>query len=199
MFSDLECDYINPIDLCNKLNQVCCCLFFIHCNFFNIHDLSIVCTSGESGTRISYATLPHLGTMDGLLPQSTFGTLQCWQVSNPLPHFGDVRMPVLMSTPLGSERKITCTTRPRSLGLLADTKRRHFLNWASTFFPSSIPLQVRESDWKLSICTHTEKPGWSLHWLWRASNAIATIYRISVIISAGGGLKMTLERKRGSN
>ncbi|CAG8719592.1 12724_t:CDS:2, partial [Acaulospora morrowiae] len=21
MFSDLECDYINPIDLCNKLNQ----------------------------------------------------------------------------------------------------------------------------------------------------------------------------------
>jgi protein cornichon len=22
MFSDLECDYINPIDLCNKLNQV---------------------------------------------------------------------------------------------------------------------------------------------------------------------------------
>jgi hypothetical protein len=24
MFSDLECDYINPIDLCNKLNQVSC-------------------------------------------------------------------------------------------------------------------------------------------------------------------------------
>jgi len=23
MFSDLECDYINPIDMCNKLNQVC--------------------------------------------------------------------------------------------------------------------------------------------------------------------------------
>lgn len=23
MFSDLECDYINPIDLCNKLNAVC--------------------------------------------------------------------------------------------------------------------------------------------------------------------------------
>jgi hypothetical protein len=22
MFSDLECDFINPIDLCNKLNQV---------------------------------------------------------------------------------------------------------------------------------------------------------------------------------
>lgn len=22
MFSDLECDYVNPIDLCNKLNQV---------------------------------------------------------------------------------------------------------------------------------------------------------------------------------
>jgi hypothetical protein len=26
MFSDLECDYINPIDLCNKLNQVRPCL-----------------------------------------------------------------------------------------------------------------------------------------------------------------------------
>lgn len=23
MFSDLESDYVNPIDLCNKLNQVC--------------------------------------------------------------------------------------------------------------------------------------------------------------------------------
>lgn len=28
MFSDLECDYINPIDLCNKLNQVRFSLFF---------------------------------------------------------------------------------------------------------------------------------------------------------------------------
>ncbi len=31
MFSDLECDYINPIDLCNKLNQVrlfCFCFLF---------------------------------------------------------------------------------------------------------------------------------------------------------------------------
>jgi hypothetical protein len=25
MFSDLEVDYINPIDLCNKLNMVCIC------------------------------------------------------------------------------------------------------------------------------------------------------------------------------
>ena len=29
MFSDLECDYINPIDLCNKLNQVRLSLFFL--------------------------------------------------------------------------------------------------------------------------------------------------------------------------
>jgi hypothetical protein len=29
MFSDLECDYINPIDLCNKLNQVRFLSFFI--------------------------------------------------------------------------------------------------------------------------------------------------------------------------
>lgn len=28
MFSDLECDYINPIDLCNKLNQVSFYSFF---------------------------------------------------------------------------------------------------------------------------------------------------------------------------
>jgi hypothetical protein len=26
MYSDLEADYINPIDLCNKLNIVSCCL-----------------------------------------------------------------------------------------------------------------------------------------------------------------------------
>ena len=29
MFSDLECDYINPIDLCNKLNQVRLSLSFL--------------------------------------------------------------------------------------------------------------------------------------------------------------------------
>lgn len=35
MFSDLECDFINPIDLCNKLNQVASsvslCLMLIVC------------------------------------------------------------------------------------------------------------------------------------------------------------------------
>ena len=34
MFSDLECDYINPIDLCNKLNQV------------KLLNLNSVCPSG---------------------------------------------------------------------------------------------------------------------------------------------------------
>ena len=29
MFSDLECDYINPIDLCNKLNQVSPVVLFV--------------------------------------------------------------------------------------------------------------------------------------------------------------------------
>ncbi|KAL7277864.1 hypothetical protein ACG7TL_008810 [Trametes sanguinea] len=29
MFSDLECDYINPIDLCNKLNQASPALLFV--------------------------------------------------------------------------------------------------------------------------------------------------------------------------
>ncbi|KZO96137.1 cornichon [Calocera viscosa TUFC12733] len=31
MFSDLECDYINPIDLCNKLNQFVLPEMIAHC------------------------------------------------------------------------------------------------------------------------------------------------------------------------
>lgn len=37
MFSDLECDYINPIDLCNKLNQVW--LISVERNAWLIHSL----------------------------------------------------------------------------------------------------------------------------------------------------------------
>jgi len=42
MFSDLECDYINPIDLCNKLNQVC--IFrYLFCIDTSVPYLSLFC------------------------------------------------------------------------------------------------------------------------------------------------------------
>lgn len=44
MFSDLECDYINPIDLCNKLNQV---------------SLSALCTTGGIDVHIQFV-LPEM-------------------------------------------------------------------------------------------------------------------------------------------
>lgn len=39
MFSDLECDYINPIDLCNKLNQVSAAF----CQLYDILIVVVVC------------------------------------------------------------------------------------------------------------------------------------------------------------
>ncbi|KAI9218703.1 cornichon protein-domain-containing protein [Blastocladiella britannica] len=41
MFSDLECDYINPIDLCNKLNQACTTKSFDKLRVYSIDPICI--------------------------------------------------------------------------------------------------------------------------------------------------------------
>lgn len=43
MFSDLECDYINPIDLCNKLNQVSQTYIVISFVLRHLHPYSLFC------------------------------------------------------------------------------------------------------------------------------------------------------------
>lgn len=64
MFSDLECDYINPIDLCNKLNQV---RIDLDC-WFEVVVLTlrpIVCRPRRGCARLHHTPVPPLGTMDG--------------------------------------------------------------------------------------------------------------------------------------
>ena len=63
MFSDLECDYINPIDLCNKLNQVRIPLSR-QSQPPQDDDLLLVCPARKQRPRIPMPALPHLGAMD---------------------------------------------------------------------------------------------------------------------------------------
>ena len=61
MFSDLECDYINPIDLCNKLNQVglnppaSCYVVELHVP---------VCLARKRCARVPHVAIPDMGSMD---------------------------------------------------------------------------------------------------------------------------------------
>lgn len=64
MFSDLECDYINPIDLCNKLNQVH--IFFSASGTDSKRSciLSSVCPPRKHCPRLLDNTFPGLWAMD---------------------------------------------------------------------------------------------------------------------------------------
>ena len=61
MFSDLECDYINPIDLCNKLNQVCAaeqgCKLFL--------NLTLARAARIRSPRVPHSPFLTLWSMDG--------------------------------------------------------------------------------------------------------------------------------------
>ena len=84
MFSDLECDYINPIDLCNKLNQVRESFLFIW--FANgTHFRASVCSTRKHHTRIPRTALPPLRAMDSFPTKRSLGRVQCKQVSCPFP------------------------------------------------------------------------------------------------------------------
>ena len=75
MFSDLECDYINPIDLCNKLNQVCTPLSR-DCQPPHNDDLLVVCPARKQRSRIPMPPLPHLGAVDSAPAQHTITRVQ---------------------------------------------------------------------------------------------------------------------------
>lgn len=83
MFSDLECDYINPIDLCNKLNQV-----LAHTGCFSFPPLTrrlwpllfipttSVCVTREHRPRLPVTALPPLWPMDGVHSEFATGRVQ---------------------------------------------------------------------------------------------------------------------------
>jgi hypothetical protein len=84
MFSDLECDYINPIDLCNKLNTVRP-LCYLSARLFmpNMPDvlnspilLDTVCSPGNARTRLLDPLLLADGSMDLFPRQRSSGRLQ---------------------------------------------------------------------------------------------------------------------------
>ena len=77
MFSDLECDYINPIDLCNKLNQVRVgCLLGVRSAYVRCP----VCATGTHSARLPCDTLPDFGTMGSLPAQCAATGVQRQQV-----------------------------------------------------------------------------------------------------------------------
>lgn len=67
MFSDLECDYINPIDLCNKLNQVAQPVDLLT----RTHPAQpLVCFTRKHCSRFPRRSLPALGSMGCIFAQS---------------------------------------------------------------------------------------------------------------------------------
>ena len=73
MFSDLECDYINPIDLCNKLNQVRFPLSFFDLGpWILMQGLFLeVCPPREHCPCVFDNAIPDLWAMDCIPPQCT--------------------------------------------------------------------------------------------------------------------------------
>ena len=78
MFSDLECDYINPIDLCNKLNQVR--------GRWTTRRADVltplpVCVARKRTARVPHPPFLTFWTMDGFHSQLALGHIQRQQVS----------------------------------------------------------------------------------------------------------------------
>jgi hypothetical protein len=67
MFSDLESDYINPIDLCNKLNQVSS----VFLQEPPLESVGVVCPSRVRRTRVPSSMFPIIRAMDGFTPERT--------------------------------------------------------------------------------------------------------------------------------
>jgi hypothetical protein len=65
MFSDLECDYINPIDLCNKLNQVRDSLDLVR-RRLTLLLLPAVCFARKRSSCDPHSPFLTFRTMDGL-------------------------------------------------------------------------------------------------------------------------------------
>ena len=107
MFSDLECDYINPIDLCNKLNQVGSPLLGV----FTSTDILVVCLARKLGARLPHLVIPTVGPMDSVPPQRAFSCIQRQQVRS-----FKATCSCSNCCFVESGIKIICTTRQKSSG-----------------------------------------------------------------------------------
>ena len=77
MFSDLECDYINPIDLCNKLNTARIYLYSVkQLGLLTWVLHSTVCPPRSTFPRISHSTLPLHWPMDCIPSKCSAGRIQ---------------------------------------------------------------------------------------------------------------------------
>ena len=98
MFSDLECDYINPIDLCSQLNRVRV-LRSSHSIRANLHVLSLVCPARIRSACLPRFVFPALGSMVGAHAKSTASSIQCSKVrlspSPPTPLYSSHLRPFL--------------------------------------------------------------------------------------------------------
>ena len=77
MFSDLETDYINPIDFCNKMNKVRGMLVLY---VLLLNSGCLVRDTRGRRTRVPCPLLPALGPMDGIPLKRTSARLQHQQV-----------------------------------------------------------------------------------------------------------------------
>lgn len=76
MLSDLEADYINPIDLCNKLNSVRSPILTPQ-YYPSRLVVKTVCPPGTRCTRFPHSSFPPFLPMDSITGQSATFSLQC--------------------------------------------------------------------------------------------------------------------------
>ncbi|KAI3479169.1 hypothetical protein L1887_58872 [Cichorium endivia] len=132
MFSDLECDYINPIDLCNKLNQVCSRLH--HASILSPSTLitlplgrtATVHPARDGGARGAHALLPAQRAVGCVPAQRAARRIQREQGHEQKPH---ARRHRNLPHALGAQETVLHQARllPRQLLLLPlqDDPRAH--------------------------------------------------------------------------
>ena len=79
MFADLECDVVNPIELCNKLNPV------------NIPSHHSVCASWEYFACLSYSAVSTELSAGSHVGQYSSGNLSCTSLHERKAYFGCYR------------------------------------------------------------------------------------------------------------
>jgi len=151
MFSDLECDYINPIDLCNQLNRVRVLRSSpVTCNIrANVPFLSLVCPTRIRSACLPRFVFPALGSMVGAHVESTASSIQCPKVrqspSIPIPINSAHSLPSISLTLLPfteSCPKATSMTQRKSSERFHNTRRRASSSstiYTGTFALSSSP------------------------------------------------------------
>lgn len=135
MFSDLECDYINPIDLCNKLNMVC----HPHViKLISVLTCLTVYTTGNGLPRFYHDSVPPFRPVVCTGTERAAGCIQREQVHARYYRWLQRTYLLYVFLFLESARKITCTTRLRSSGRCRNIRKRASSSSGSICSPSSI-------------------------------------------------------------